>query len=51
MMRKYQVRFGGGRMEKVHQRDLRGWNLVSRLPYMIILNEAHLRHVLRSYSL
>src|SRR6516164_6849848 len=36
MMRKCQVRFGGGRrMEKVHERDVRGGNLASRLPYLI----------------
>src|SRR5262249_23569579 len=38
MMRKYQVRFGGGRMEKVHAcalTGLHGWNLAGRLPYII----------------
>src|SRR5438067_11745170 len=35
MMRKYHVRFGGGRMEKVHWCALRRWNLASRLPYII----------------
>ena len=38
MMRKYQVRFGGGRMEKVLTCTLSGsheWNLASRLPYII----------------
>jgi hypothetical protein len=35
MMRKCQVRFGGGRMEKVHTCDVHGWNLASRLPYLI----------------
>jgi hypothetical protein len=38
MMRKYHVRFGGGRMEKVHACTLSGWhewNLASRLPYII----------------
>lgn len=38
MIRKNQVRFGGGRMEKVHMYTLTGlhlWNLASRLPYNI----------------
>jgi hypothetical protein len=38
MIRKNQVRFGGGRMEKVRRCTLSGlhrWNLVSRLPYII----------------
>jgi len=37
-MRKYHVRFGGGRMEKVHAYAVTGshaWNLASRLPYII----------------
>lgn len=38
MMRKYQVRFGGGWTEKVHACDgprCRPWNLAGRLPYLI----------------
>jgi hypothetical protein len=35
MMRKYQVRFGGGRTKKVHWCAVRRWNLAGRLPYLI----------------
>src|SRR5206468_1237567 len=37
MMRKYPVRFGGGRMEKVRATR----NLASRLPYFLELPPAH----------
>src|SRR6266436_5207171 len=39
MMRKYQVRFGGGRMEKVRATDAR--NLASRLPYFLGLADTY----------
>ena len=48
-MRKYHVRFGGGRIEKDHQRDSRRWNLVSRLPYVIVFNGAGLHHIMSRY--
>jgi hypothetical protein len=49
MMRKCHVRFGGGRMEKVHLCAVHRWNLASRLPYVIVWNERSLRRHLQRY--
>jgi hypothetical protein len=53
MMRKCHVRFGGGRMEKVHPCTLTGlhrWNLASRLPYVIVVTERSLRRHLTRFT-
>jgi hypothetical protein len=49
MMRKCHVRFGGGRMEKVHLCAVHRWNLASRLPYVIVWDERSLRRHLQRY--
>jgi putative transposase len=36
-------------MEKVHMCALRRWNLASRLPYVIVFGERHLRRLLTAY--
>jgi putative transposase len=36
-------------MEKVHMCALRRWNLASRLPYVIVLGERHLRRIMTAY--